>query len=119
MRKTGALFGARAAAPAKREFFVDNLLVRIHSIIQMILVDRPWAMEVEFSFQGSLIPTFLVSRTSTLWGADRRAAVRVVGAGFRDSERASERAREKEGAGSGTGAIGVVENYSVCSTLPI
>ena len=25
----------------KREFFIDNLLVQIHSIIEMILVDRP------------------------------------------------------------------------------
>ena len=26
------------------EFFIDNLLVRIHLIIEMILVDRPCAM---------------------------------------------------------------------------
>ena len=30
----------------EREFFIDNLLVRIHLIIQMILVDRPCAMGV-------------------------------------------------------------------------
>jgi hypothetical protein len=30
----------------ERELFVDNLLVRIHSIIEMILVDRPCAMGV-------------------------------------------------------------------------
>jgi hypothetical protein len=30
----------------KREFFIDNLLVRIHSIIKMILEDRPFAMEL-------------------------------------------------------------------------
>ena len=29
-----------------REFFIDNLLVRIHLIIEMILVDRPRAMGV-------------------------------------------------------------------------
>ena len=27
-----------------REFFIDNLMVRIHLIIEMILVDRPCAM---------------------------------------------------------------------------
>ena len=30
----------------EREFFIDSLLVRIHFIIQMILVDRPHAMGV-------------------------------------------------------------------------
>ena len=30
----------------EREFFIDNLLVRIHFIIEMILVDRPCAMGV-------------------------------------------------------------------------
>ena len=30
----------------EREFFIDNLLVRIHLIIEMILVDRPCAMAV-------------------------------------------------------------------------
>ena len=29
-----------------REFLIDNLLVRIHWIIKMILVDRPCAMDV-------------------------------------------------------------------------
>ena len=38
---------------SEREFFVDNILVRIHSINEMILVDRPCAMG------GSLISTFL------------------------------------------------------------
>ena len=28
----------------KKEFFVDNLLVRTHSLIEMNLVDRPCAM---------------------------------------------------------------------------
>ena len=32
--------------PAEREFFIDNLQVRIHSIIEMVLVDRPCAMGV-------------------------------------------------------------------------
>ena len=29
----------------EKEFFIDNLLVRIHLIIEMILVDRPCAMQ--------------------------------------------------------------------------
>ena len=31
---------------AEREFFIDNLMVRIHIIVQMILVDRPCTVEV-------------------------------------------------------------------------
>ena len=31
-------------APAEREFFIDNLLVHIHSIVEMIFVHRPYAM---------------------------------------------------------------------------
>ena len=30
----------------QREFFIDNLLVRIHLIIEMVLVDWPCAMGV-------------------------------------------------------------------------
>ena len=33
-------------AASEREFFIDNLLVRIHLIVEMILVDRPCAMGV-------------------------------------------------------------------------
>jgi hypothetical protein len=32
--------------PLKREFFMDNLLVRIHLIVEIILVDPPCAMVV-------------------------------------------------------------------------
>ena len=32
--------------PAERDFFIDNLLVRIHLIIEMILVDRLCTMGV-------------------------------------------------------------------------
>ena len=32
--------------PLSRDFLIENLLVRIHLIIEMILVDRPCAMEV-------------------------------------------------------------------------
>ena len=50
---------AITALPKERQFFFDNLLVRIHLIIEMILVDRlaPW--EFEFPFPGSLISTVL------------------------------------------------------------
>jgi len=43
----------------EREFFIDNLLVRIHLIIEMIWWTSlaPW--KFEFSFPGSLISTFL------------------------------------------------------------
>jgi len=43
----------------EREFFIDNLLVRIHFIIVMIKWTgiAPW--EFEFSFPGSLTSTFL------------------------------------------------------------
>ena len=41
------------------EFFIDNLLVRVHFIIEMIRWTglAPW--EVEFPFKGSLTSTFL------------------------------------------------------------
>ena len=35
-------------ACAAREFCIDNLLVGIHLIVEIILVDRPCAMEIEF-----------------------------------------------------------------------
>jgi hypothetical protein len=43
----------------EREFFIDNLLVRIHFIIEMIWWTglAPW--EFEFSFPGGLISTLL------------------------------------------------------------
>ena len=43
----------------EREFFIDNLLVRIHFIIVMIRWTglAPW--EFEFIFPGSLASTFL------------------------------------------------------------
>ena len=45
---------------SEREFFIDNLLVRIYFIIEMIwwIGLAPW--EFEFPFPGSLISTFLV-----------------------------------------------------------
>ena len=46
----------------QREFFFDNLLVRIHFIIEMIRWTglAPWGFE--FPFSGSLASTFLDSR---------------------------------------------------------
>ena len=38
------------AEQKEREIFIDNLLVRAHLIIEMILVDRPCAMEVCIPF---------------------------------------------------------------------
>ena len=41
------------------EFFIDNLLVRIHFIIVMIRWTGPAPWEFEFPFPGSLTSTFL------------------------------------------------------------
>ena len=48
--------------PLEREFFIDNLLVRLHFIIVMIRWTgiAPW--EFEFPFPGSLTSTFLAGR---------------------------------------------------------
>ena len=57
--------------PSEREFFIDNLLVRIHFIIEMIWWTSlaPW--DFEFPFPGSLISTFLgaqhVVQSMHLW----------------------------------------------------
>jgi len=48
------------SASSEREFFIDNLLVRIHFIVVMIRWTdlAPW--QFEFPFPGSLTSTFLV-----------------------------------------------------------
>ena len=53
--------------PRKREFLIDNLLVRSPFINKMIWWTRlaPW--EFEFSFPGSLISTFLASGSNRDW----------------------------------------------------
>ena len=33
-----------------RDFFIDNLLVRTHFIIEMVLIDRPCTMRVWFPY---------------------------------------------------------------------
>jgi hypothetical protein len=55
------------------EFFIDNLLVRIHFIIVMIRLTglAPW--EFAFPFQGSLTATFLVERNHLKKGASPEA----------------------------------------------
>jgi len=58
-----------------REFFVDNLLVRIHFMIDMICWTgfAPW--EFEFPLPGSLISSFLVcSKLDGVLGAGRRSS---------------------------------------------
>jgi len=45
--------------PPKREFFIDNLLVRIHCIIVMIRWTSLATWEFEFPFPGSFTSTFL------------------------------------------------------------
>ena len=47
----------------EREFSIDNLLARIHFIVEMDDFSRPaLRQEFEFPFPGSLGPTFLVRR---------------------------------------------------------
>jgi len=55
-----------------REFFIDNLLVRIHFITVMIWWTglAPW--EFKFSFPGSCIPPFLGRCHTTAWKQCRR-----------------------------------------------
>ena len=55
--------GHSGSRPAEREFFIDNLLVRIHLIIVMIRWTGlpPW--EFESPFPGSLTSTFLNPQT--------------------------------------------------------
>jgi len=55
----GAANTNRVIREREREFFIDNLLVRIHFIIVMIRWTglAPW--EFEFPFPGSLTSTFL------------------------------------------------------------
>ena len=58
--------GGRSLLPAagEREFFIDNLLVRIRLIIEMIWWTGLALWEPEFSFPGSLTCTFLVRQES-------------------------------------------------------
>ena len=70
------------ATSAEKEFFIDNLMVRIHFIIEIILVDRPSPWEFEFPSPGSLTSTFLAnSAHSTLYtpaNSEAAGAVRLL-----------------------------------------
>ena len=63
-RETAPAHGGRNLVSGESELFFDNLLVRIHFIIEMIWWTglAPW--EFEFPFPGSLTSTFLISVTS-------------------------------------------------------
>jgi len=49
-------------ARTEREFFIDNLLVRIHLIIVLIRWTGLAPREFEFLFSGSLMSTLLAGR---------------------------------------------------------
>jgi len=63
----------------EREFFIDNLLVRIHFIIVMIRWTglAPW--EFEFPLPGSLISSFLVARDLDYRGTSLIRNTRLLG----------------------------------------
>ena len=70
----------------EREFFIDNLLVRIHFIIVMIRWTglAPW--EFESPFPGSLISTFLVpDEVFGARGAVERVDVPRMACGLREA----------------------------------
>jgi hypothetical protein len=56
---TGVCFGS---VWGERDFFMDNLLVRIHLIIEMISVDRPCALRLTLSLA---LAARVVSATDT------------------------------------------------------
>ena len=71
---------------AEREFFIDNLLVRIHFIIEMIRWTGLASWKFEFAFPGSLTSTFLAGPLTSCVGenpylAHVRAYCRVLGGG--------------------------------------
>ena len=68
---------ARSATPHEREFFIDNLLVRVHFIIVMIRWTGLASREFEFPLSGSLTPTFL-RRAVMLARAEDPSGVRYV-----------------------------------------
>ena len=53
--------GVKLECGTKGEFFIDNLLVRIHFIVVMIRWTGLAPRELEFPFPGSLTSTFLVA----------------------------------------------------------
>ena len=62
----GLIAGQVTSPPAKRELFIDNLLVRIYLIVEMIWWTglAPW--QLEFPFPDSLTSTFLKTQTPSI-----------------------------------------------------
>jgi len=60
------------------EFFIDNLLVRIHFIIAMIKWTGLAPLEFEFPFPGSLTSTFLVGKSTVYGKGESTARCRIV-----------------------------------------
>ena len=65
----------------EREFFIDNLLVRIHFIVVMIRWTGLEPREFQFSFPGSITSTFLVGPGASPGGSNPAEEVLVLGAG--------------------------------------
>ena len=66
----------RRVAGGEREFFMDNLLIRIHFIIMMTRWTGLAPCEFEFPFPGSLTSTFLMQAdVAAAWSyVDMRSA---------------------------------------------
>jgi len=79
--RAGGGIARRLGPAAEREFFITNLLVRIHVIIVMIEWTglAPW--EFEFPFSGSLTSTFLCPRHACQALRIRGSVFRVKGQG--------------------------------------
>ena len=56
----------RTQQAAEREFLIENLLVRVRSIIEKILWTGLASRDFEFPFPGSIASTFLETPTSKL-----------------------------------------------------
>jgi hypothetical protein len=74
----------RDGRPGEREFFIGNLVVRIHLIIEIILVDRPCEMELLLLASECRIFSSLYRDTSPIrkripLGPYRRPTPRVLG----------------------------------------
>ena len=85
----------------EREFFIDNLLVRIHFIIVMLSWTGLARWEFEFPFPGSLTCTFLRQVDVLLVEGTSALVRRSVGV------RERERGREGERGNEATNVMGV------------
>jgi len=82
------LTGSNWTGACERDFFIDNLLVRLHYIIVMIRWTglAPW--EFEFPFSGSLTSTFLqavldgAKLTGSNWTGANLSSISAVGASY-------------------------------------